>query len=97
MPTGDDQNLRDPSIHQCLDGVIDHGPVKYRHQMFVGNACQRIQTATHAPREDYTFHSPPKSFLQSHRKPGKSTRSWTTRPANTFGFAESRVVFYTHR
>lgn len=52
----DEQNLADPCQHQHRQGIIDHGLVIDRHELFAHNPGTRMQTGASATGKDNGFH-----------------------------------------
>src|SRR5208282_5596449 len=55
-PAGDDQNLRDPGMHEGPQRVVNHRRVVDGQQMFIRDFRQRIQPRTCSACQDHTLH-----------------------------------------
>ena len=70
LPAGDDHDIPDAGIHQRLNGVVNHGPVVDRQQVFVGDFGQRKQPAPRPAREHDALHNLHHTIRV--RRPGKN-------------------------
>jgi hypothetical protein len=55
---GDQHDLGDLGVDQCLDAPVDHGPVVDRQEVLVGDAGERVEPGAGAPGQDDALHGP---------------------------------------
>jgi len=64
IATRHDEDLVDPRMNELLNGKVDHRPVEYRQQMFVGDTGHRKKTAPQSSGEYNTLHMASERYVR---------------------------------
>ena len=73
VTAGDDEDVADPRMDELLDGVVDHGPIVDRQEVFVRDPGHREESGAESTGEDDPLH----------RSHPPSAAALTVRPAAT--------------